>query len=148
MVPLQSVVLANDTLVDVGNEEKSGQKGKRHTGANRDTGDPVSGLLVEPKLRRTLVDDGQGADSTGDQEEERRGVNSPWDWVDSHMDGSLDEHEDGGTENSRDEGSHDETSEDSTKTGAVCDILSAELRPQAVRCTYCSIPTEHPLHQQ
>lgn len=126
MVPLQSVVLADDTLVDIGNEEQKGQEGKCHTRADRDTSDPVSGLLGEVELWGTLVDNGQCTNGTGDQEEERRGVNSPRNRVNSHVDGGLDEHENGGTEDSGDEGSHDETSEDGTETRAVCKVLLAE----------------------
>lgn len=58
VVPLESVVLLDDTLVDVGNEEQKGQDGKCHTRADRDTGDPVSGLGTETKFRRSLVNNG------------------------------------------------------------------------------------------
>lgn len=71
VVPLQSVVLANDALIDVGNEEESGQNGKSDTGTDRHTSNPVSRLLGKTELGRALVDDGQSTDSTGDEEEER-----------------------------------------------------------------------------
>jgi hypothetical protein len=123
VVPLEGVILLDDTLVDVGNEEQKGQEGKCHTRADRDTGDPVSGLGTETKFRRSLVNNGQCANGAGNQEEEGRGVNSPGNRVDSHVDGGLDEHEDGGTKDSRDEGSHNETREDGTETRALCKNL-------------------------
>jgi hypothetical protein len=127
VVPLQGVVLADDALVDIGNEEESGQKSKSQARADRDTGDPVSRLLAETELGGTLVNDRECADSTSDQEEEGRGVDSPRDRVNSHVNSRLDEHEDGGTEDGRDEGSHDETSEDGTKTRALCKAVSAQV---------------------
>jgi hypothetical protein len=126
VVPLQGVVLSDDTLIDIRNEEESGQEGESHTRTDRHTSDPISWLLAETKLRGTLVNDGQCANSTGDQEEEGRGVNSPRNRVNSHVDGGLDEHEDGGTKNGGDEGSHDETSEDGTETRSLCRDMSAE----------------------
>ena len=125
MVPLQGVVLANDALVDIGDEKQKGQDCKGNAGTDRDSGDPVSRLLAETEFGRALVNNGQCTDSTGDQEEEGRGVDSPGDRIDPHVDDSLDEHEDGSTKDSRDERGHDKTSEDGTKTLATCSILSA-----------------------
>jgi len=137
VVPLQGVILANDTLVDIGDEEQESQKCKSQARTDRDTSDPVSRLLAETELGRALVDNGQCANSTGNEEEEGRGVDSPWNRVDSHVNDSLDEHEDGGSENSGDEGGHDETSENGTKTLATCSILSAEFASEetAIRRT-------------
>lgn len=57
-------------------------------------------LLVETKLGRTLVDNGQCADGTGDHEPERSSPDSPLGWVLAHVDDDLDEHEDESTETS------------------------------------------------
>lgn len=149
VVPLQGIVLANHTLVNVRDEEEGGKNSQSDTGTNGNTSNPVSRLLGQTELRRTLVDDGQGADSAGNQEEEGRGVNSPRYRVASHVNGTLDKHEDGGTKDGRDEGGHDETGEDGTKTGAAWKICQLEPRlSRECPCTYRSIPIEHPLHRQ
>lgn len=116
VVPPESVVAVDDLAVDVGNEEEGRKNCETETSAQDDRGDVPGGLLVETKLRGALVDDGKSADSTGDKEEEGRGVDGYWYGVLAHVDDDLDEHEDAGTESSRDGGSHTETSEDGTET--------------------------------
>lgn len=116
---LDGVVSLQDLGVDVGNEEERGEKHDSSTGAHGHGRDVPSGLLVEAEVRRTLVDDGHGADGTRNQEEERRGVDRPLGRVLAHVHDDLDEHEDGGSESSGDGRRHPETSEDGAETLAA-----------------------------
>ncbi|KAK6833440.1 hypothetical protein PG987_008134 [Apiospora arundinis] len=76
-------------------------------------------FLPRPRLGGALIDNGQGADGSGDEEEERRGPDGPGGGVLAHVDNQLDHHEDGGTESSGDGRRHAQTGEDSTETLAV-----------------------------
>lgn len=119
LVPLESVVLLDDDRVDVGDEEEGRKERDSATSAHDDTDDELGGLLVETEVGGTLVNDGQGADGTGDEEEEGGGPDGPRDGVAAHVDDDLDEHEDGGTETGGDGGGHTETGKDGTETLAI-----------------------------
>ena len=95
------------------------QDGNTSTGTHSDRGDVPSGLLAKTKVRRALVDDGQGANGSGDQEEERGSPDSPWDRVLAQVHNQLDQHEDSCTKAGRDGWGHAETSKDSTETLAI-----------------------------
>nr|POF07165.1 hypothetical protein CFP56_31789 [Quercus suber] len=117
--PLESVVLLDDFGVDKRNEEEGGQNTDSGAGAESDGEDVVSGLLVEAKVGRTLVDDRQGADGAGDEEPERRGVDGPLDRVLADVNDELDEREDDGTEAGGGGGRHAQSREDGRQTFAV-----------------------------
>jgi hypothetical protein len=119
MVPADGVVALDDNGVEVGNEEEEREESEANTAGDGDGSDIPRGLLVETKVGRSLVDDGERADGTGDEEEERSSPNSPRDGVFAEMDSELDQHEDDSTEAGRGGGSHSETSKDSTKTLAL-----------------------------
>lgn len=72
-------------------------------------------LLVETKFGRTLVDDGQCADSTSNHEPQRSSPDGPLSWVLAHVDDDFDEHEDKSTETSCADRSHSETSKDGSE---------------------------------
>ena len=112
---LESVVLLDDPSVNVWQEEKGGQDHESKTNTEGDRGDVPGRLLVQLKTGRSLVNDGKGTDSTGDEEEEGRSPDSPLDGVTTLVDGVLDQGEDDGTEASGDERSHAKTGEDSTQ---------------------------------
>ncbi len=69
--------MLDDLGVDVGDKEKGGEEGDATAGAHGDGGDVPRGLLVQAELGRTLVDDGEGADGAGDEEEERERCRRP-----------------------------------------------------------------------
>lgn len=117
--PLEGVILLDDTGVDVGNEEESGQDEESTTSAQSHTSNPVTGLLAQTQVRRTLVDDRETANGTSDQEPEGSAVDRPGDGVAAHVDNELDEQEDDGSEATRDDGGHSQASEDGTETLAL-----------------------------
>lgn len=116
---LEGVVLLDDLGVDEGNKEQAGEDEQTPTDTHGDGSNVPGGLLVKLKLGGTLVDDGQGADGTGDQEEEGRGPDSPGNGVGAQVDNELDEQEDDSGETTRDGGSHSQTGEDGTETLAL-----------------------------
>jgi len=119
VVPADSVILLDNTSVEVGDEEEEGQKCEANTAGDGYGSDVPRRLLVETEVGRALVDDGKSTDGTRDQEEEGGGPDSPGNGVLAEMDGHLDEHEDDGTEAGRGGRSHTKTSEDSTETLAL-----------------------------
>jgi hypothetical protein len=68
---LEGVVLLDDLSVDVGNEEEGREDEQTKSDTKGDTRDEPSRLVSQTKLRRSLIDDGEGADSASNQEEER-----------------------------------------------------------------------------
>jgi hypothetical protein len=112
----ESVILLDDTSVDVGNEEEGRQQEETPANTESDGGDVPRGLLVEAELRRTLVNDGKGADRASNQEEEWGGPDSPWDGIGTHVHNRLDEHEDDSGKAGSDGRCHTKTSKDSTET--------------------------------
>lgn len=114
--PLDSVIALDDSGVNKGNEEPGGQESDTSASAHGDGGNVPTGLALQAKLGRSLVDNGESANGTGDEEEEGRGPDSPGDGVLAQVNNKLDEHEDGSTEASRDGGSHTETSKDGTES--------------------------------
>lgn len=78
---LQSVVLLDDLAENVWDEEETGKDEESESDTEGDGGDEPRGLLVETKLRGSLVDDGERADGSGDEEEEWGGEDSPFDGV-------------------------------------------------------------------
>lgn len=119
VVPLQSVVLLDDLGVDKGDEEEGGQESHTEAGAQGDGGNECRGLRCKAQGGGALVDNGQGADGGGDEEEEWRSVDSPGDGVLAQVHDELDEHEDGGAKAGRDGGSHEETGKDGSESLAV-----------------------------
>lgn len=116
---LESVILLDDLGVEVWDEEEGREDAKTETSSQSDGGDVPCWLLVETELWGTLVDDGEGTNGTGDQEEHWGRPNSPDRWVLSEMDDELDEHEDSSTKAGSNSWSHKETSEDGTETLAL-----------------------------
>lgn len=114
---LEGVVPLDDAGMDVGDEEQSSEEGKTKADTERDRGNVPWRLLVETQSRRALVDNGEGANGASNEEEARRGPDSPRERVLAHVDRDLDEHEDDGGKAGRDEGSHAETGEDGTEAG-------------------------------
>ncbi len=119
MVPPEVVVSLDDSAVHVRDEEDGGQDEETEAGPERDRDDKPGRPLVQTELWRSLVDDRQGADGAGDQEEEGRGPDSPGDRVGPEVDHQLDQHEDDGGEDARDGRSHCETGEDGTEALAI-----------------------------
>ena len=78
---LQSVVLLDDLTENVWDEEETGKDEESETNTEGNGGDEPRWLLVETELRGSLVDDGERADGSGDEEEERGGENGPFDGV-------------------------------------------------------------------
>ena len=140
----EGVVPVDDLAVDVGDEEEGGEEADTTAGAHGDRRDVPGGLLVQAKLRGPLVDDGEGADGAGDEEEEGGGEDGDLGRVFAHVDDHLDEHEDGCTEASSNGGSHSKTGEDGTETLATvpppldvagshgCDTDTSNRRDQGV----------------
>jgi hypothetical protein len=128
VVPADGVIPLDDLGVEVGDEEQEGDGRETNTAGDSDGSDIPRRLLVESEVGRSLVDDGQSADGTGDQEKEGSSPDSPGNRVLAEVDNRLDEHEDDGTEAGRGSGCHSKTSEDSTKTLALVpsplDVLS------------------------
>lgn len=118
-VPLDAGIPLDDSCVDERHEEESGQKTDTSAGAHGDSCNVPTGLLVEAEVGRSLVDDGERADSAGNEEEERRSPDSPGNRVLAKVDDKLDQHEDGRTEAGGNGRGHTEASEDGTKTLAV-----------------------------
>jgi hypothetical protein len=117
--PLEGVVLLDHLGMDERNEEDGGEKSDTGSGSHDDRDDPPLGLLAQSQGRRTLVDDRQGAESTGNEEEEGRGVDGPGDGILSHVNNNLDEGKDDGTETGRDGGRHPESGVDGSETFSV-----------------------------
>ncbi len=113
------MVLLDDLGVDEGDEEDSGEEEEAKTDAEADGSDVPRRLVVEAEIRGALVDDREGADGAGDQEEEGRGVDSHGDGVLAHMHRHLDEHKDDGSEAARDEGGGTQAGKDGTETRAA-----------------------------
>lgn len=116
IVPLDGVVLVDDLGVDKWNKEESRQETNAATGSHGDSSDIPTGLLAETQVGRALVDNGERADGSGDEEPDRSSVNSPLGGVLADMDDKLDEQEDGGSKPTSNAGSHTQTSKDGTET--------------------------------
>lgn len=119
VVPLEGVVLLDDLGVDEGDEEDGGKDEQAEANAEGDGGNVPCGLVGQTETRRPLVDDGEGADGTGDEEEEGGGPDGPGDGVGAKVNDELDEHKDDGPESSTASRGHDETAEDGTETLAI-----------------------------
>jgi hypothetical protein len=119
MVPADGVIALDDNGVEVRDKEEEGEGSETNTAGHGDGSDIPRGLLVKTEVGRSLVDDGERADGTGDEEEEGSSPDGPWDRVLAEMDSDLDQHEDDGAERGRGGGSHTETSEDGTETLAL-----------------------------
>lgn len=117
--PLDGVVLLDDSGMQEGHEEYRREDAEACTHTHRDRRHVPSGLLVQPEFGGALVDDGEGADGSGNEEEERRGVDGPRDGVSSQVNNELDKHEDGRGKAGRNGGSHPQTCKDGTKTPAA-----------------------------
>jgi len=116
---LDCAVLPDDLGVDVGNEEDGGEQAKTGTGADSDGGDVPRRLLVETKLRRALVDNGQSADGASNEEPKRCRVNGPGHRVLAGVHDDLDETKDECAKASGGGRGNDEAGEDGTKTLAL-----------------------------
>lgn len=84
---LEGVILLDDLAEDIWDEEQARKNEQTEANAECDSNDEPRWLLVETKLWGTLVNDGQRADGSCNQEEEWRGVNSPLHGVGSLVDG-------------------------------------------------------------
>lgn len=91
VVPLEGVVLLDDLAVNKGDEEDGGENAETDANAEGDGGDVPGGLLAQAETGGALVDDGEGADCAGDEEEEGRGPDGPGDGVGSEVDDDFDE---------------------------------------------------------
>ena len=116
---LEGVVLLDDLAVDEGNEEQGREDEQTESDSEGDAGNVPTRLVSQTKSRRSLVDDRQGADGTGDQEEDRRGPDSPAHGVLADVHGVLDEREDDRAEDARRNRCHAEAGEDGSQAGAV-----------------------------
>jgi len=112
MVPLDNLA------VDIRDEEKSGEDSQAKASAERDTCDVPGGHLVEAESWRALVHDRQRADGSGDEEENRGGVDGPGKRVLPHVNGHLDQHEDDSSKARGDERSHAQAGKDGAKPRA------------------------------
>lgn len=119
VVPSEGSVSVDDDGSNVRDEEERSQESTSATGTESDSGDPVRRFLAETEFGRSLVDDGQTTDGTGDEEPEGSRVDGPRDGVSSNVDGDPDEREDDRAETSGGEGSHTETGEDGAESFPV-----------------------------
>jgi len=119
VVPADSVIALDDLSVEVGNKKEESQSSKTNTARDGNGSNIPRRLLVETKVGGSLVDNGECADGTSDQEEEGSSPDRPGDRVLAKVDDHLDEHEDDGTEASRGSRSHSETSKNGTETFAL-----------------------------
>lgn len=133
MVQLEGVVLLHDLAISVRDKEDRGKEGQRKSCSQSNTGDPTGGvlarrrtrdceihslarLLIETKSGGTLVDNGQRADSTCNQEEERGRPDRPRHWVLTDVHHVFDQAENDGRENARSDGSHQKSCKDGAQT--------------------------------
>lgn len=116
---LEGVVLLDHLGVNEGNEEEGGQDEETEANAESDRSNVPSRLVRQAKPWRTLVNDGQGADRAGDEEEEGRGPNGPGNRVATDVDHELDQGEDHRAENTGRDRGHAETGKDGSKAGAT-----------------------------
>lgn len=89
-------------------DQSTHQSEKSEANTKGDGGNVPRRLVGKTESWRALVDNRQGANGTGDQEEEWRSPNSPWDWVLADVHSKLDQEEDdrseaGGTERSEEQ---------------------------------------------
>jgi len=119
MVPADGLIALDNNGVEVGHEEEEREQSETNTAGDGDGSNKPRGLLVQSEVGRSLVDYGERADGTSNQEEEGGSPDGPRDGVLAEMDSELDQHEDDGTEAGRGGGSHSETSEDGTETLAL-----------------------------
>ena len=94
VVPAHAAIAFDHTGVEEWHEEDGGECSECGTGSDSDASDVGSGLLVEAKTWAALVDDGERADRTGDEEEGWGGGDGPLDGVLAHVNDDLDQHED------------------------------------------------------
>jgi len=87
----ESVVLLDNFAVDEGHEEQGGENEQAESDSKSDSCNVPSRLVAQTKSRRSLVDDRQGTDSTGDEEEDRGGPDSPSHRIPADVYGVLDQ---------------------------------------------------------
>lgn len=93
--PLHGVILLDDLCMNEGDEEDGRKNAKPTADAHGDGSNVPGWFLIQPKIGRALVHYGERTDGTGDEEEERRGVDGPWNGVASQVHSELDKHKDG-----------------------------------------------------
>lgn len=114
---LDAVVFADDSAIQERNEEDCGKHTQASTGPDGNTSNESRRLVVQLEIWAALVDNGECADGTGDEEESRRREDGPWHRILTDVDDKLDEHEDGCSEPSSNGRSHTETSEYGLESG-------------------------------
>lgn len=72
---LESIILLQDLAVDVWDEEEGGEDEKTESNTKSDAGNEPSWLLVKTEIWGSLVDDGERANGSCNQEEEWRSEN-------------------------------------------------------------------------
>lgn len=115
----QGVVLLDNLGVDKGHEEEGRHDKQTKANTKSDGNDVPGGLLGETQAGGALVDNGEGADGAGNEEEEGRGPDGPGNRVLALVNGELDEHEDDGGKDGRDGRGHGQTGKDGTETRAL-----------------------------
>ncbi len=110
------MVFLDDAGVGEGHKEDGGEETDGTAGSKGDTNNPALGLVVETEVRRALVDNGETADGSSNEEPEGGTPHGPGDGVLADEHDQLDEHEDDGTEAARDGRGHSQTSKDGTQT--------------------------------
>lgn len=146
---LHVVVLADDSAIEEWKEEERGEDAEAGTSSDGDTSDELWWTVVELEVGGSLVDDRECADGSSDEEECRRGEDSPWDWVLAHVDDQLDEHENGCSESSGNSRSHTKTCRIVSPINKMLHLsrLSHLQRWHLILCLR-SIPIVPGLHQQ
>lgn len=113
------VVLLDDLAVDEGYEEQGGEEEKTKSDTKGDTGNVPGRLVGETESWRSLVDNGEGANSAGNEEEERRGPDGPAHGVLAYVHDILHKREDDRAEDARCDGRHAEASEDGSESRSL-----------------------------
>lgn len=114
--PSERIVFLDDLGVQEWDEEDGGNGGDSEARTKSDGDDIPGWLLVQAKVWRTLVDNGECANGCRDEEPERRGVDGDRSRVLAHVNNNFDQHENDASKTSSDRWSHEQTGEDGTHT--------------------------------
>lgn len=112
---VKSVILLDDLAVDEGDEEQGREDEESKANSKSDGSDVPCGLVGQTESGRSLVDNGECANGTGDEEEEGRCPDGPSNGVLANVHDVLDQREDDRSKNSGRNRSHAEASEDGSQ---------------------------------
>ena len=117
--PFHTGVLLDHAGVEERNEEDSRQKTDTTASADSDSSNVPGGLLVQVQVGGALVHNGERANGSSNQEEERGTPDGPGDRVSPYVHQVLDHQEDDSAKATGNDRGHAKTSEDGTETLAI-----------------------------